>query len=100
MCVKPSHPRRMPTTSRPISFDRYTTLLMTGFSPGTSPPPVKIPIRFFAPIDPFLLSCDPFGAEYLTRFRARREEVLGVESRVFVRGRKQTVASDECASTT
>ena len=54
MCVKPSQPRRMPITSRPISFERYTTLLMTGFSPGTSPPPVKIPIRFFAPIDPYL----------------------------------------------
>src|SRR6266540_3416030 len=47
MCVSPCHPRRMPSTSYPSSVDRYTTLLMTGFRPGTSPPPVRMPIRRF-----------------------------------------------------
>src|SRR3974390_2105319 len=45
-CVSPSHPRRMPMTSHPISAPRYTTDLITELSPGTSPPPVRIPIRF------------------------------------------------------
>src|SRR5690242_11366572 len=33
-------------TSCPISVARYTTLLMTAFSPGTSPPPVRTAIRW------------------------------------------------------
>src|ERR1035438_7794176 len=36
----------MPTTSEPASLARYTTDLITEFSPGTSPPPVRIPMRF------------------------------------------------------
>src|SRR5579862_9758187 len=45
-CVNPSQPRRMPITSYPISDPRYTTDLITEFKPGTSPPPVRMPIRF------------------------------------------------------
>src|SRR3989304_60979 len=40
----PPHPRRMPMTSAPLSIARYTTPLIHGFNPGTSPPPVNIPI--------------------------------------------------------
>src|SRR5277367_765464 len=43
-CVNPSHPRRMPITSQLFSVARYTTLLITELSPGTSPPPVRMPI--------------------------------------------------------
>src|SRR5699024_1056745 len=42
---RPPHPRRMPTTSCPSSWTRLTTALMQGFSPGTSPPPVSMPMR-------------------------------------------------------
>ena len=45
--VRPSKPRRMPTVSAPFSHARCTTLLMTEFNPGTSPPPVRMPIRVF-----------------------------------------------------
>src|ERR1017187_788522 len=45
-CVSPSQPRRIPITSQPISLPRYTTDLMTELRPGTSPPPVRMPIRF------------------------------------------------------
>src|SRR5438270_528407 len=34
----------MPSTSWPASTARLTTALMAGLSPGTSPPPVRIPI--------------------------------------------------------
>src|SRR5690349_20013443 len=44
-CVNPSQPRRMPTTVWPLTVDRYTRLLMTELSPGTSPPPVRMPTR-------------------------------------------------------
>src|SRR3989441_10354411 len=52
MCVRPSQPLRMPITLQPISVARYTTDLMTEFRPGTSPPPVRIPIRFIAMLTP------------------------------------------------
>src|SRR5262245_36510495 len=34
-------------TELPSSIARLTTALMQGFKPGTSPPPVKIPILIF-----------------------------------------------------
>src|ERR1700683_1977163 len=37
----------MPTTGLRISLPPYTTDLITGFNPGTSPPPVRIPILSF-----------------------------------------------------
>src|SRR3954454_12621054 len=43
--VRPSQPRRIPMTCMSCSLARYTTFLMTAFRPGTSPPPVKIPMR-------------------------------------------------------
>jgi hypothetical protein len=43
-----------PITSHPISAPRYTTDLMTEFNPGTSPPPVSMPMRFFAMNDSLL----------------------------------------------
>src|ERR1700675_3470496 len=46
MCVKPCQPLRMPITCLPISLARYTADLMTELSPGTSPPPVRMPILF------------------------------------------------------
>src|ERR1700690_3336340 len=36
----------MPTTLRPIPLAPYTTDLITELSPGTSPPPVRMPIFF------------------------------------------------------
>ena len=44
-CRSPAQPRRRPTTSCPSCATRLTTALMHGLSPGTSPPPVRIPIR-------------------------------------------------------
>src|SRR5512139_961258 len=50
---KPCQPRRNPITSQPRSSADKVTERMQGFNPGTSPPPVRIPI-FIAP--------DPSGA--------------------------------------
>ena len=44
-CSRPPHPRRMPTISWPAdAAARSTTALMLAFRPGTSPPPVRIPM--------------------------------------------------------
>src|SRR5918996_3014024 len=42
----PRQPSRTPTTSCPRSRERRVTARMTAFSPGQSPPPVRIPTRF------------------------------------------------------
>ena len=39
-----------------FSLLRYVALLMTALSPGTSPPPVSIPIRFTAMTCPSMAS--------------------------------------------
>ena len=43
-----AQPRRSPITSWPSCTTRLTTALMHGFRPGTSPPPVRMPIRIGA----------------------------------------------------
>ena len=45
VAISPPHPRRMPTTVWPASATRLTAALMLGLSPGTSPPPVRMPMR-------------------------------------------------------
>src|SRR5271157_1737561 len=47
MSTSPAHPRRMPITSQPSRNARMVTARMAGFKPGTSPPPVRIPITPF-----------------------------------------------------
>src|SRR6267154_2930655 len=47
-CVRPFHPRRRPITSQLFSVARYVTSLITELRPGTSPPPVSMPIRLVA----------------------------------------------------
>src|SRR3990170_7900070 len=42
--ITPAQPRRMPITWYPSRRARIVTARMAGFSPGTSPPPVRIPI--------------------------------------------------------
>jgi hypothetical protein len=42
--VIPAHPRRSPITLYPSLFARIVTARMAGFKPGTSPPPVRIPM--------------------------------------------------------
>src|SRR5262249_25608032 len=49
MLIAPSQPWRMPTTLKPSRRARMVTARIAGLSPGTSPPPVRIPIT------PFLL---------------------------------------------
>src|SRR5260370_21910240 len=44
-CVRPCQPRRRPNTSQLFSVARYVTSLITELRPGTSPPPVSMPIR-------------------------------------------------------
>jgi hypothetical protein len=44
--TSPRQPFRTPTTSYPRPNDRRATARMTAFSPGQSPPPVRIPTRF------------------------------------------------------
>src|SRR5207247_1492943 len=44
--TKPFHPSWTPTTSTPRSIECRVTARMTAFSPGQSPPPVRIPSRF------------------------------------------------------
>ena len=41
---RPAQPRRIPTTSWPSSVARSVAALMHAFRPGTSPPPVRMPI--------------------------------------------------------
>ena len=41
--TSPRQPSRTPTTSQPRSSARRVTARMTAFSPGQSPPPVRIP---------------------------------------------------------
>ncbi len=59
-----AHPRRSPTTSWPSCATRLTTDLMHGLSPGTSPPPVRIPIRMR------LLTIAPTAVDHHTAGRA------------------------------
>src|SRR5258706_15109306 len=47
-CVRPFHPRRRPITSQLFSVARYVTSLITELRPGTSPPPVSMPMRLVA----------------------------------------------------
>lgn len=47
--IKPSQPLRIPRTSYPSRKARNVMARMAGFNPGTSPPPVRIPMV------PFLL---------------------------------------------
>ena len=44
--TRPRQPLRTPTTSEPRPNDRRATARITAFSPGQSPPPVRIPTRF------------------------------------------------------
>ena len=44
--TSPRQPSRTPTTSQPRPSERRVTARMTAFSPGQSPPPVRIPTRF------------------------------------------------------
>jgi hypothetical protein len=53
MSTSPAHPRRMPITWQPSRMARMVTARMAGFKPGTSPPPVRIPIT---PLFVFTLS--------------------------------------------
>ena len=50
ICTTLNQPRRRPTTSMSCCSARLTTALIATFRPGTSPPPVRIPIRRFAVI--------------------------------------------------
>src|SRR5258705_2720319 len=59
-CVNPSQPLRIPITSHPISAPRSTTDLITEFSPGTSPPPVSMPVRFVVMYDSLIKVGDNF----------------------------------------
>ena len=43
--IRPCQPSRMPTTSFPSASLRRTTARVTAFSPGQSPPPLRIPTR-------------------------------------------------------
>ena len=45
----PCHPRRKPTASHPRSSAPRATARMHALSPGTSPPPVRTPIRISRP---------------------------------------------------
>src|SRR5229473_7916839 len=47
-CVSPCHPSRRPNTSQLFSVAPYVTSLITELRPGTSPPPVSMPIRLVA----------------------------------------------------
>src|SRR4051812_25079931 len=49
--ITPSQPRRNPITSQPSASAESTTERMQALRPGTSPPPVNIPIRIPPPID-------------------------------------------------
>jgi hypothetical protein len=42
--TRPAQPRRIPSTRYPSRSARIVMARMAGFSPGTSPPPVRIPI--------------------------------------------------------
>jgi len=42
--TRPAQPRRIPITLYPSRNARIVTARIAGFKPGTSPPPVKIPI--------------------------------------------------------
>src|SRR5512143_3015057 len=44
--IRPAKPRRMPTTSQPLSIPVRTTARMAPFIPGASPPLVRTAIRF------------------------------------------------------
>ena len=44
-----AQPRRSPSTSYPSSSIRQTNCWMAALSPGTSPPPVRMPTRFAIP---------------------------------------------------
>ena len=46
---RPAQPRRIPTISWPSPTARLVAALMQAFSPGTSPPPVRMPMRMRRP---------------------------------------------------
>src|SRR6202035_3747677 len=47
MSDRPPHPRRRPMTLQPSRIALKVTARIAGFKPGTSPPPVRIPITPF-----------------------------------------------------
>src|SRR3954471_7451692 len=76
MARTPSQPRRKPTTSQPRSSAERVIERMQGLSPGTSPPPVRIPIRTAPP------SASDGGAEaQMEALRRRRDVDLGAVDR-------------------
>ena len=61
--MRPSHPSRIPTTSAPCRpAARAVTPRITAFSPGQSPPAVRIASRFIARIVWPRLRCDSTGS--------------------------------------
>ena len=50
ICRKPCQPRLKPIASQPRSIADSAIERMQGLRPGTSPPPVRIPIRIAAPL--------------------------------------------------
>ena len=67
-----AQPRRSPTTSCPSCATRLTTALMHGLSPGTSPPPVRIPMR----IETFLSGAVDRSRPTACRFTPGAERTL------------------------
>ena len=66
-----AQPRRKPITSCPSCATRLTTALMQGLRPGTSPPPVRIPIRI-ASASSLVCSMPILIQDWVERAGARR----------------------------
>src|SRR5260370_13224033 len=71
MWTTPAQPRRRPRSSCPSRSARTLTARMAGFRPGTSPPPVRIAMRFL-PLFTFATDASP-----RQRQRPRRRSALG-----------------------
>ena len=88
MGFNPSQPRRIPTTHMNLPPHGGRTDLMTELRPGTSPPPVSMPIRFFAMVwlllliwssdcaQPGELSAEPIFAFLSTKTTIDRGPIL------------------------
>src|SRR5262245_4343272 len=63
--MSPSQPLRSPRTSIPKDCARRTTARITAFSPGQSPPPVKMPIFFTLTARKYKLRCGAKEAQQL-----------------------------------
>ena len=82
--TSPRQPCSTPTTSSPASNARRATARMTAFSPGQSPPPVRIPIRIAAesrsvldPLPTVVLESQPLDCERPLTGLEQRHLVLG-----------------------